>query len=274
MNFISRNAFVYAMQKVQEKRDNPDLTIDPYRLFNNMLSSMPMCFNLFSDLRSGVEAGDDNAQAVLREMLQESAIGVVERVEIEMIPRPTTDYIDDLTAFDAAVLFRDRDNHAGLASIETKYTDSLGSNRAHREDRKHALADELDLLTADGARWYREHGFDQIARNLLLTLAYAERHARPNSINYVVALKEDRRAQDDLDALRDRLSVAYRDRIRWLPLQDIVDRGLRVAHGSNLSVLHRFRQRYLDVSVADGLLLDEDAADGQLEPREIRRPLT
>jgi len=50
-NFISKNAFYYAKQKVLDKQIKPELTIDEYRLFNNMLSSMPMCFNLFSDLR-------------------------------------------------------------------------------------------------------------------------------------------------------------------------------------------------------------------------------
>ena len=51
-NFISKAAFHFAKQKVLDKQINQCLTIDEYRLFNNMLSSMPMCFNLFSDLRA------------------------------------------------------------------------------------------------------------------------------------------------------------------------------------------------------------------------------
>ena len=43
-NFISPIAFSYAKERVQDKKTNKALTIDAYRLFNNMLSSMPMCF--------------------------------------------------------------------------------------------------------------------------------------------------------------------------------------------------------------------------------------
>jgi hypothetical protein len=50
-NFISEAAFELAKEKVLQKQSNKSLTIDEFRLFNNMLSSMPMCFNLFSDLR-------------------------------------------------------------------------------------------------------------------------------------------------------------------------------------------------------------------------------
>ena len=149
-NFLSPAAFACAKEKVEEKRSNPDLTIDEYRLFNNMLSSMPMCFNLFSDLRAGVIAGKPDATAVLRGMFRESPIGTVESVEVEMIPRPTKDYIDDRTAFDAAVLFRDEAGATGIATIETKYTDKLGGNRASRERRKFALAEELGLFTREG----------------------------------------------------------------------------------------------------------------------------
>ncbi|MCK4565289.1 MAG: hypothetical protein KAU94_11520, partial [Verrucomicrobia bacterium] len=51
-NFISDAAFEFAKEKVLQKQHNKSLTIDEFRLFNNMLSSMPMCFNLFSDLRA------------------------------------------------------------------------------------------------------------------------------------------------------------------------------------------------------------------------------
>ena len=60
-NCISKAAFDFARKKVEQKKTNKALTIDEFRLFNNMLSSMPMCFNLFSDLRKLLE--DDPAEA-------------------------------------------------------------------------------------------------------------------------------------------------------------------------------------------------------------------
>lgn len=44
-NFVNAFTFDYAKQRVEGKKRNE--TIDEYRLFNNLLSSQPMAFNLF-----------------------------------------------------------------------------------------------------------------------------------------------------------------------------------------------------------------------------------
>ena len=245
-NFISPAAFACAREKVAEKQANPDLLIDEYRLFNNMLSSMPLCFNLFADLRSGVSDGSPNATVVLAAMFPQSLMASVQSVEIEMIPRPTRTYIDDKTAFDAAVLFTDESGQPGLAAIETKYSDKLGGNRATRQKRKFELADELGLFTREGQEWYGAKGFDQVARNLLLTLAYARRHQIQNAVNYVLAPAEDAVGRRVVEAIQQRLTKPYRRRITWLPLETVVQLGLAVAEGVLATHLKRFRDRYLD----------------------------
>jgi len=47
-NFFFRETFEYALKRVNEKI--AEETIGEYRLFNNLLSSMPMAFNLFHPL--------------------------------------------------------------------------------------------------------------------------------------------------------------------------------------------------------------------------------
>lgn len=47
-NFLLRETFEYAKERVRNKKDTE--TIDEFRLFNNLLSSMPMAFNLFHPL--------------------------------------------------------------------------------------------------------------------------------------------------------------------------------------------------------------------------------
>ena len=44
-NFLMKETFEYAKERVVDKRENK--TIDGFRLFNNLLSSQPMAFNLF-----------------------------------------------------------------------------------------------------------------------------------------------------------------------------------------------------------------------------------
>jgi len=252
-NFLSQAAFEYAKEKVAEKASNPDLTIDEYRLFNNMLSSMPMCFNLFSDLRGGVLAGNPEATSVLCALFREAPIATVEYVEVEMIPRPTREYIDDKTAFDAAVLYRDESGRPGIVTIETKYTDKLGGNKASQEQRKFELAEALGLFTRDGLDWYRGNGFDQVTRNLLLTFAYAVRHGLAHASNYVLAPEQDDEAPRKVHALRKRLNTPFRGAIRFLALEDAVGRGLSAGLSEFGDLFKAFRRRYLDFSPVDAL---------------------
>jgi hypothetical protein len=247
-NFISPEALAYARQRVADKKTNADLTIDEFRLFNNMLSSMPMCFNLFADFRAAVKGGHAAGVTALAAIFASSPIHCVEDVVVEMIPQPTDQYIDDKTAWDAAVIYTDPAGRRGLASIETKYTDKLGGNRATKEGRKLDLAKRLGVFSPDGLLWHTENGFDQVARNLLLTLAYADKHAMAHARNYVLAPRGDDEAPAAVARLKERLAPQYKDSIEMLPLESVVERGMACADECLASHLRRFHQRYLDFS--------------------------
>ena len=171
-----------------------------------------------------------------------------------MVPTPTRDYTDDKTAFDAAVLFTDENGHPGLASVETKYTDKLKDNRAKNEEKKFALANKLRLFTTEGQRWYDKKGFNQVARNLLLTLAYADKHDCRSAINYVLGPRDDPETLGAIQKLKSRMAPEYQDRIVWLPLETAVERGLTVGDEFYRDHLRRFHRRYLDFSQIDHLL--------------------
>lgn len=247
-NFISEQAFAYAQQRVIDKVSNPAMTLDAYRLFNNMLSSMPMCFNLFSDLRHGVQQGDADATPVIRAMFDTSPIKQVDEVVVEMIPTPVDHYINDKSAWDAAVLYRDAEDRPGLASVETKYTDKLGKNTASRRDFQIEVAQRLGVFTPSGLDGYRANGFDQAARNLLLTLAYAERHGLKHAKNYVLAPEGDKEGPRAVEAIRARLKPEHRGDIEFVSLENVVERGLEHAGETLAKTLQAFHRRYLDFS--------------------------
>src|SRR3989339_1207309 len=130
-NFIPGAAFRYAKQRVEAKKSNKYLTIEEFRLFNNMLSSMPMCFNLFSDLRELLMNNKDEGTKVIKQLFQEIPwIETAHEIEVEFIPIPIADYTNDKSAFDAVIFAENRKGIKSLISIETKYTDLLGSNTA------------------------------------------------------------------------------------------------------------------------------------------------
>lgn len=257
-NFLSLAARACAWEKLAEKQlVNPDLTVDRYRLFNNMLSSQPMCFNLFADLRLGVHHDNANAREIIAAMFPESPIRKVDRVEIEMLPQPKEDYIDDRTAFDAVVLFTGSDGRPGLASIETKYTDKLGVSPARSVARQKQIARDIGLFDDRAADLYDSVPFGQIIRNLLLTLVYGKRHECSSVRNYVIAPAEDEETRQVIHSLRERLAPKYRDAIAFISLEDVGERGLRVARGEYKRHLRAFHQRYLDFGQIETFLSEK-----------------
>ena len=57
-NFLMKETFEYAKERVKNRRENE--TMDEFRLFNNLLSSMPMAFNLFHPLIIESQKSDRN----------------------------------------------------------------------------------------------------------------------------------------------------------------------------------------------------------------------
>lgn len=73
-NFVCDAAALYAQERIDAKRNERALTINPTRLRRNMLSST-VCFNLFSDLRKAVFDDPPAAATAVRAMLPEEDVG-------------------------------------------------------------------------------------------------------------------------------------------------------------------------------------------------------
>ena len=68
-NFLTEKAFNYAKERVNPKNKKPYETIESDRLFNNLLSSQPMAFNLFCPLRQMLEESPEIATKVIKTAL-------------------------------------------------------------------------------------------------------------------------------------------------------------------------------------------------------------
>jgi hypothetical protein len=98
-------------------------TFEERRLYTNLLSSQPLCVNLFGALKREPAA----AARVLT-----AAFGIdvaaVDDIRIEWAPAPASDFLNDPTAFDTIIDYRDSDECRGFVAVETKYTDSFSSD--------------------------------------------------------------------------------------------------------------------------------------------------
>jgi hypothetical protein len=113
LNFLDGVA-EYVDERIPQVRQAKG-TLDPDRLRRNMLSSQPMCFNLFGFLRHAP------GSAKLLSGLLERPVRAVSIMECEW----PGDYLDDKTAFDAFVVYETEAGAQAFYGIETKYTDSF-----------------------------------------------------------------------------------------------------------------------------------------------------
>ena len=185
-NFLTEKAFNYAKERVNPKNKKPYETIESDRLFNNLLSSQPMAFNLFCPLRQMLEESPEIATKVIKTALPGYPIHKVTEVDLEFIPENYKDLTGDKSAMDAIIRFEDEHGKKGFIAIETKYSENLGTNIAYDRDengnktpRKQSLkaVQELNCFTPDVEKSIMKGTtpLTQIYRNFLLSEMYGHK---------------------------------------------------------------------------------------------------
>ena len=105
-NFVNEFTFNYAKGRVEKKQLHE--TIDEYRLFNNMLSSQPMAFNLFCPFIQMLEQGrGDIVSKIFQNIFPDKYISEVSKVGLEYLETKIENYLNDNTAMDAIVRYKD-----------------------------------------------------------------------------------------------------------------------------------------------------------------------
>ncbi len=97
--------------------------VEEFRCLHNLLSSQPLCFNLFAPLVNDSEAATRFLSALLPD-----EIGQVRGVWIEHSPSPKWEYLNDATAFDAFVIYDRLDGMPAFLAIETKLSEPFSAH--------------------------------------------------------------------------------------------------------------------------------------------------
>ena len=153
-NFLDRRV----VDAVRDRLANPQRneTLGEQRLYANLLSSMPMCFNIF-----GTITDPETATRALRIWWPDTP-GKVTRVIFEWSPgRCDPSYLGNKTSFDVAFLLDLGNGRNGVLAIETKYHEHpkpVGITPAHVKRYRdvsaasYAFTDtDLDALMRDEA---------------------------------------------------------------------------------------------------------------------------
>ena len=249
-NFLTGYAFRYAQERVASRKKYE--TIEEDRLFNNLLSSQPMAFNLFCPLREMLEKSPEAATAAIKAALPMYPIHSVTDVDLEFIPEDYAELSGDKSAMDAIIRFVDYSGQKGFIAIETKYSENLGTNVALEKGTNKPRAKSLETVRQLKCfepdiedRITKGHlKLTQIYRNFLLSESYGSRYGL-DSYSIILAPADHPSTGKEVDSLRNELREEYKNKIGSISLEDFVERIIKNCPEEYKDVFERFRDRYL-----------------------------
>ena len=244
-NFLAEYIFDYAKYRVANKK--PYETIDSDRLFNNLLSSQPMAFNLFCPLRKMVKESPDAAMLALRSALPMYPIARIIDIDLEFIPNNYKELTGDKSAMDAIIRFEDYDGKECFIAIETKYSENLGANEASDKTRAIEIIKQLKCFHPDIEERIANSKIKltQIYRNFLLSETYGI-DVSAESYSLIIAPKRHPSTGRELHSLVNELNAEYRHKVQSLSLEDFVERLIANCPPEYINIYNRFYNRYLD----------------------------
>jgi hypothetical protein len=224
------------IREVAEARIEFGRGVEPFRVRNNLLSSQPMCFNLFGPLAADFDLARVAVSAII------DPVDEVTDVIVEHAPRPKREYLDDATSFDAFIAYR-RGGTYGFIAIETKYTKPFSpSSKDGPAYRRWAYPTIWPPSVIDQMTTPR---FNQLWRNHLLAIALRDHpgseFAEAHSI--VVHHPEDESCAEATEAYIALLAKA--DTVARWPLDRLLAAWEAALPGGRAAWLARFRDRYL-----------------------------
>jgi hypothetical protein len=243
LNFLNEQVASYTERRAEQALKDGG-TLDRDRLRRNLLSSMPLCFNLFGQLGAEKPA----AARVLGAMLG-LEIATVDQVLVEHAPPAAKAMLEDRTAFDAFVTYTTPTGAKGFVGVETKYTESF-SPRPHRPDHYQRLpAYRAAGFRPGAAGRLGGSATNQLWRNTLLAAATRQTGDYDPGHAVVITGRDDLVAWRAVAAVRAELHDPD-GTLRSVSLERLVEQCR--LQPSLAGWAAQFRRRYLDLSpIAD-----------------------
>jgi len=220
-NFLSEKIFDAVAKTIMERDGNNSGLLQEDRLFSNLLSSQPLCFNFFGELKNDLAL----ALKVLRCFYPE--ITKVVWVKFEFAPKGEK-YTNDNSAFDVAFEVMAGDKK-GLLGIECKYTDSFSSKIYDRETYRNIYANGKGASFVASYQNFIAARFNQLFRNQLIGEALIQNKEYDFVLTGLFCHQDDKDAQKTAaefqDMLKDGASkfrvITYKDYLENLQRLDI-----------------------------------------------------
>jgi hypothetical protein len=230
-------------------RDHDKTGVEPFRCERNMLSSQPMCFNIFGPL-----VADRTLAQVLVQAVVPSPVDKVRDVEIGH--SPAARYLDDKTAFDAFISYERVDGGRGFVAIETKLTEPFSQKNPDAAAYVKSTSKFTDTWPEDVHEALDDPRWFQLWRNHLLAHEFVADPEEGFDEGYSAVVRHpmDSECAAAVASYQQLLTEAGRASFLDLPLDRVIDawRPLVAQQPARRTWLDAFHARYLalDLSAA------------------------
>jgi len=237
-NFLTKEVIDYVAERVPEVLAQGG-AIEETRLMGNLLSSQPLCFNLFGHLR----AYPEHAATVLSATF-DLDIDKIETIEVEWAPDPSL-HLDDKTAFDAYVQYTTSSGARGFIGVETKYTENFTQQAYDRPEYRRVTEDPANGFKPGAADVLKAKATNQLWRNALLVASVRKLEGFDHGHVAVLACQEDRALTGAVRRLEAQLEDPG-SLLRVGNFQELIAEADQIPELSDWA--SAFHSRYLDLS--------------------------
>lgn len=240
-NFLTENIGQLVSKEVAEGKKNKSLIAEP-RIWNNLLSSQPLCFNLFGELKLNPDLATQ-----LFSKLFPNKIGMVTETKFEYSPgRGKVEYTGDHSAFDVFVEYT-RNNKRGFMGIEVKYAESLKEETKEQADKNYKdryleLSNQSGKFKSDSIEQLRQPPLSQIWRDHLLAIATEKDYDEGGFV--FLFPSNNTQCQHGVNAYKKYLASENENQSGFYPryLEDFVSALLEI---TDAGWIKEFKKRYL-----------------------------
>lgn len=165
LNFLS-GTISRTVQDAIRNKEEQSLIMKP-RIWNNMLSSQPLCFNLFAEMKQNLPLASE-----LFSTLFPDRVIKVEEIKFEYSPgKSNNKFINDRSAFDVFVTYKSCDHKNGFIGIEVKYAEHMSDSESSHKERYEEVMSDSGLFKDDQLINLKKSPIQQIWRDHLLALS-------------------------------------------------------------------------------------------------------
>ena len=249
-NFLTYRIKEKVRSEVVDQKNSAGKLFGKPRIFNDLLSSQPLCFNLFGEL-----AHDLQLVSILVNDFTDGRFPVVVAISFEHSPgRGDPRYLEDRSAFDVFLHCRTATGANGFIAIEVKYHENLAGKPGAHKPRYDEVADMMGCFSGD-RRLLQTAPLQQIWRDHLLAGITGKVDGYADCLFIMLSPRDNHHVSDAVSDYRQQLTDS--SSFESWSLENVVE---KLKEHSDAAWIDAFHDRYLAFQKIDRLLSEATGA--------------